>query len=357
MSYSARFIFRGYQGDQEVFRAENGFNARALFSPRTVHLRAGETARTQLIASPLPAQGTPLQSFLVIATNKPGVRYSLGTVPGYESYRSGAWASPSDGVHSELGPAAAGDITRWEQSKWQDNQGGTSAPYAKVHAVQVDPDQVSDGTYTLKSTIEAGELQTSFVHIYGSGLASVAYPLAGTGAYRSLGNDEAGDDGKIFQFWIKPPDGGVPTLDEVKLTFESYPYASDENDGDTVDGAMDDTDLTSNLPVNDYWSVDVTTQCLKDTWRLVRVKKSDFTATGNPLWSRITRMVLRVTYSDAPDNKDVLLGPIYYGHPPNSEVNSIALVPFKATTRTGLFVNLDAPATTDADVTLLAIIH
>jgi hypothetical protein len=176
---------------------------------------------------------------------------------------------------------------------------------------------------------------------------SVAHYVFGDdedGSHVDLGNE---NDGKIFQFYCKPI-GLLPT--NAWVQFHSFPYESDLHDDEVTPLGADDTTYVQNNPSSEFYRVDFLAQLTVDEWNLVTLYKEDFTATGDPLWSRMTICRFHFFYSGNVTSRKARFSSIYFGDPLDSHINSAGIITRKMVDTKPVVLSLDAPPSTDADV-------
>lgn len=349
MAFSHRLRIQSEVDGQVLSRFEERASSRYVTAPSSVHLRAGEVARNIPIAIPLPSNGSPVASYVLVATDRPGVRARLSRLGTTQTCRaSGNLLTGTEVIKSQV---QNGSVTPSfvDGGSWVNHQSGSTAPYQYTKFAQnTNPDPVNYSDEAWRST-------------YNSSQVAISMYVWGRDDYVDLGGP---DDGKEFRFWYVPY--ASETLSAITVTFSSYPFGTDNNDTSPAayKGTVDDVEIVADAPPTGadgyYWRATVTSQASTSPRRnLFVINKSDFTAGGGgtpaPAWNRITSLRIQstLTSSAAPSNYSGGSA-IYFGDPPNAVVNSVALLSQVVSTRTGLTLSLDAPEESDANVTILA---
>jgi hypothetical protein len=167
------------------------------------------------------------------------------------------------------------------------------------------------------------------------------------------------DDGKEFRLWLF--NQTITNLSSLVFEFSSHPFGADIDDDEMTitDGSINDFAMLNMAGSPGYYwvSTNQVSKLTNNRWNLIVLPKTVFSVAGVgtpvPLWSRITEMRIVWTYSIAPGDVRVGGSSLYFGDSPKNVVQTASLLQEVVTNRTGLHLSLDAPADTDANVTVL----
>lgn len=326
MSYSGLLRYKAEAGDLLLSSSEKLVTGRVAFGPVQIHLRAGEVAKNVTIGRPLATQPSQAPTYLLLAADRPGVRFRLASGEGSPTCRSnGLLVTGAEEIFQ--GTAAS---PYWEPGQWIN---------------KADPSQLKFAQET-DQPVSYGD--TSWVSSNAGGSAEQACFNWGKSGYVDLGRPA---DGKVFVFWIKISS----QVSSPTLVLSCYPFSAIYND-DTIadaDGATTQAAIVDDAALINNFQYDFTAQVELEKWCLVTVKKTDFSTTGNPLWNRVTQ--LRIT--NQLGGISVRGTGIYFGDPPDSLINSVRVLSVDTTTRTALNLSLDAPQDSDANVIVLGLVQ
>lgn len=341
MSYTQKLIVRAEVDGQLLRRIEVISAGRKVGVPAPIHLKAGEKARNISLGRPLPANASPDPSFVLIATDRPGVIARLA--PGATSTTCRESGNLLTGTEDIFSKVQAGSSPYYQTGGcWLNHEAGSGATFDE-HKFAADTTQDVDYDGDAWAMSLSGRTISRSRFIWAAD-------------YVDLGR---ADDGKVFQFWFAP--GSITGLTSAKIYFGSYPYGTDVDDDEVTAPAVTQSAWAGDgVPPGYYWVADFTGQI--DTgglrWNHIVLQKTDFTAAGTgtpaPAWNRITIMDIELTFSGDPGAVSASGSAVYFGDAPNSVINSAAVLSRICTDRTSLHLSLDAPADADANVHILA---
>lgn len=338
-TYTMRLAVKAEAGGIITHQLEKLLTGRTAIEPAVVHLRAGETSKLVEVAKPLPANASPAESYIVVATSQPGVKVRVG-VNGTPStcVQSGNLLTGTEAVLSQVQNGSTSPYFT-QGGSWVDNQSGSASGYKACKWQASSTQEVTYGGDAWLIAPTTGLTQL------------IARYCFGVDDYVDMG---ATDDGKLIQLWLQTET--KTNLTSCKVYFGCYPYGNNVDDDEVPAGQGETTDSTmagDSIP-GYYFSADVTSQVANNRWNLITLSKGDFTASHTAAyWGRITMFQVEWVYSVAPGT--VVLGgsAVYFGDPPDAVVNSVAIIPKILSDRTGLCISLDAPANADADVLIM----
>lgn len=365
MSYSAnlRISIETDDGlDIELYKSL--LAARKVFAPAKVQLEAGEIRSVQL-AHALTAEASPKASLFLVVTDAPGVLCSIGQNSTDYNVRSSGWLLT--GTEDRLSQAQSGLVTPVFTSGgcWLNHLPASVAAYKWIKCFQYTRDPTLHeqqfhygGDYVRAETdVDAGDAGNPNV---------IAAYIWGRNNYVNLGTV---NDGKLFQFWFSPDTPLEAANMTYKLQLISYPFSTGLPDDEipAALGVTTDVEVVKYATQAPYFEASFQTQ-LDSTYKasLVTLKKSDFSRVGwvtggetrYPVWSRITQLrILGLAGAYSPPAGKFTFSAIYFGDPPDAEVNSVSLFTRKLTSRQGVTVNLQGPSDRAATVWIYGVLH
>lgn len=288
----------------------------------------------------VPTLGIPakLNGVIFLGTDTPGVIYRIASNP----------SSPN--------PLTSGWLLKGDETILSQVQDGATTPVFTVPGSWIDHQVGSAASFNRASAVAAAAESTDVVRRSGNVLTSTD-KNAGAGSFNFVwGVDDfvdlgAEDDGKVFQFWLRDGAAAERSANHPEVFFSSYPYNENQRDAEVTSsgGPTDFTVVDDNTPgLIDFFSFvlpAVTTSTTK--WSVYHVRKSDFTKTGNPLWSRITQMRIHTSHTTPPNvaHTDYLAG-VYFGDPPDGIMNVAVMKTHyhSVSTTNPMVISLTAPA-------------
>lgn len=315
-------------------------------APVTVRLEAGQKAVAIPIESKAPVGQT--QSWVLVATSAPGVVVRLAQNNTTVTCRANGWlCRPEDGVFDVAGQSGA--VTpAFETLKWLNHSNSPAVNWDAVRAALVN-DPEGNFAQQVIETVSVGDDPTDF--------HSVARYYWGRDAHIDLGNE---GDGKIFSFWVRnestliTPDGS-----SSGILFRCRPYDETETDAESevgTDGTPSDTQFTRDGFTGGYFSYSGQRYYdrlqLTDRWQLISLDKKYFVNNSNGLWSRVTAFEVSHVFADNNGGAGYKswFSSVYFGDPPWSQVDAVALIPWRSYLGRSAVLSLDAPADSDCVV-------
>jgi hypothetical protein len=338
-------------GEQNAVRLMDfALNACEGVTPIDVHLRQGDRA----IAVPCCVQAKTGvdRAFAILATDVPGVRARLAynnTDPNVRS--NGYLVRANSDITSQV---QDGTVTpAYTAGQFVNHEDGSGALYDAQRAIAITDD------YQWPAGVVSTRSKT------GGGPTGVINYVFGPGDPQNLGNP---NDGKIFSFYCRNDDEADGDNGHVSLEFASSPWWSDATDAYSDvrvaagDGDTDDFAAATSMVVDQiaggHWGANFEPQLLTDKWSFVQLAKRDFTsyqdagpdgAQQDARWDKIVQVRWNY-YWYTTGAYTARVSSLYFGDPPDSEVNSIALIERPWEDDKPIVLSLDAPTASHANV-------